>query len=789
MTATGSIYGVVSGPDGFELFGATVTLSGTPTRITTTDASGAFRFDDVEAGPHRFRVTLSGYGDAREDAIAIDDRAVTVRLYPAIVGESPKNDCKSGVVRAKSSPCSSPDLKTIGRVQARGRAENLIGTATSAAEGFVGHAELEKRPILRPGELLETVPGVVISQHSGEGKANQYYLRGFNLDHGTDIAVTVGGVPANMRTHAHGQGYSDINWLIPETVNYVNYRKGTYNADQGDFSTAGAVNMAYFNTLPQSILTVVGGPYGQARFLLAESPAVAKDMHLLYALEYAHEDNTALDKDNYRKYNALVRLSRQSGNSFFDITAQAYDATWNSSDQIPLRAVQRGDISRFGQIDPTDGGRTHRYVLSTDYAHSDERSSTQFVAYALDYRLRLFSDFTYFLSDPANKDQFEQTDQRLVLGVNASHTLHTRSAGDYTVGYQMRNDNITPVSLYATAAQRILSTTRIDRVLETSNALYVQADRHFSSKLRFTAGLRGDLYAFKVKDLRPENSGTTTAGIISPKAALAYTVSPKTEFYADFGTGFHSNDARGVTEHVDPGTGLRTDPGTGQIVQGATPLVRAVGSEVGARFLFGNGLRTTVSLWNLLLGSELVFQGDAGTTSPGRPSHRYGIEFANFWTLNKNTTLDVDYSTSTAKFTDYDPVGQHIPGSVKDVLTFGITKDAYKAFGSLRLRYFGPRPLIEDASVSSNPTTTVSLQAGIKPAKGIKLQLDIFNLLNAKTSDIDYYYNSSIPSDPAYTKPGYAGACPIDQCGVGVPDVHFHPIERRLLRFTLSKQF
>ncbi len=694
----------------------------------------------------------------------------------------------SGIAQTSPAPCSTPQLREIGKVKSRGRIDNLIGTASSAAEGFVGHSELENRPILRPGELLETVPGVVISQHSGEGKANQYYLRGFNLDHGTDIAITIGGVPANMRTHAHGQGYSDINWLIPEVVNYVNYRKGTYNADQGDFSTAGAVNMTYFNTLPQDVVSVSGGPYGQSRILLARSPSVGTDSHLLYALEYEHTDNTALDPDNYRKYNALVRFSHQAGDALYGITAQAYQAKWNSSDQIPLRAVERGDINRFGQIDPTDAGRTHRYVLSTDFLRDDGKTATQFNAYAMDYGLRLFSDFTYFLNDPANMDQFEQTDQRLVLGLNASRTWKTPVA-ENTIGYQLRNDNITPVGLFLSRAQNVLSTTRVDHVVESSDGAYFQTTQHLTKQLRITGGLRADTFQFNVRDLRPENSGNVSASIVSPKLALAYTAGRTTELYADFGTGFHSNDARGITESVDPGTGLTTDPGTGQVVQGATPLVRAQGAEVGARFAFNQKLRTTVSLWNLNLASELIFQGDAGTTSPGRPSHRYGVEFANFWAPTPGLTYDFDFARSAAKFTDIDPVGGLIPGSVKDVLTFGVTGDGAKTYGSLRLRYFGPRPLIEDGSVYSHPTTTISLQAGIKPSKNTRLGFDVFNLLNSKASDIDYYYNSSIPSDPAYTKPGFTGSCPIDQCGVGVPDVHFHPIERRLLRFTFTRMF
>ncbi|GAC1502077.1 MAG: TonB-dependent receptor [Vulcanimicrobiaceae bacterium] len=695
---------------------------------------------------------------------------------------------RSGAVRPAPCPGASPSIKEIGAVQARGRIDNLIGSANSAAEGFVGHAELEKRPILRPGELLETVPGVVISQHSGEGKANQYYLRGFNLDHGTDIAITVGGIPANMRTHAHGQGYSDINWVIPELVNYVNYRKGTYFADTGDFSTAGAVDMMYFNALPNNILSLGGGPYGQARFLLADSPAVGANGHLLYALEYIHENNNFDHPDNYRKYNAFVRLSHQSADTSWGVTGQAYEAKGMSTDQIPLRAVQRGDIDRYGQIDPTDGGRTHRYAFSADYSHDSGRAVTRLNAYAVDYSLHLFSDFTYFLNDPVNMDQFGQVDHRVVTGMNVARTWKGPVAAN-TLGYQFRNDNIKPVSLYLTKARNIIGTTRIDNIVETSHALYAQTEQHLSKKFRVSAGLRADLYTFTVKDLRPENSGIVTAGIMSPKLTFAYAANSRTEFYLDFGQGFHSNDSRGILETVDPGTGQTTDPGTGQIVRGATPLVRAQGQELGARLAIGQRLRSTVSAWNLDLASELVFAGDAGTTSPGRPSNRYGIEFSNFWAPAPGVTYDLDYASSAAKFTNYDPVGTLIPGSVKDVVTFGATLDRARSFGSLRLRYFGPRAFIEDGSAYSHPTTTLSLQAGFKPSAGARIAIDFFNVLGAKASDIDYYYNSSIPSDPNYTKPGYTGACPIDQCGVGVPDVHFHPIERPLFRVTFTKQF
>nr|MDQ6932585.1 TonB-dependent receptor [Candidatus Eremiobacteraeota bacterium] len=306
-------------------------------------------------------------------------------------------------------------------------------------------------------------------------------------------------------------------------------------------------------------------------------------------------------------------------------------------------------------------------------------------------------------------------------------------------------------------------------------------EQHFTKKFRMTAGICGDLFHFRVKSLRPENSGDVSAGLISPKISFAYETSPKSEIYLNLGESYHNNDGRGVTERVDPATGSRIDPGSGFIIEGATPLVRALGQEVGLRYALSSKLRTTVSFWNLDLGSELVFSGDAGTTSPGRPSQRSGVELANFYVPSPGVTIDADLSTSSARVTNFDRVGQHIPGSLQTVATFGRTVDRPRSFGSLRMRYFGPRPLIEDASVFSKPTTTVSLQAGIRPTKDSRLSLDVFNVLNTKASDIDYSYNSSLPSDPPSTLPTNGGA--------GVADIHFHPIEKRLLRLTFSKAF
>lgn len=285
----------------------------------------------------------------------------------------------------------------------------LIGVADSAAEGVVTAKEIDRRPFQRAGEILETVPGVVVSQHSGEGKANQYYLRGFNLDHGTDIAVTAAGVPVNMPTHAHGQGYADANFLIPELISGVQYKKGPYYADEGDFASAGAVNINYVSLLDGPIALVQGGTASFGRALFAASPQVGGGV-LLYAIEAGRNNGPWVCPDDFRKLNGVLRFTQGGQSDAFSITAMAYDARWSSTDQIPTRAVSDGMISRFGYVDPTDGGTTARYSLESEWQRSSPATLTQAAAYALKYRLDLYSNFTYFLDDPVNGDQFEQAD-------------------------------------------------------------------------------------------------------------------------------------------------------------------------------------------------------------------------------------------------------------------------------------------------------------------------------------------------------------------------------------------
>ena len=388
-------------------------------------------------------------------------------------------------------------------------AENLVGIAASSSQGAVTAAQLETRPVMRPGEVLETVPGLIISQHSGEGKANQYYLRGFNLDHGTDFSTSVAGMPVNTPTGAHAHGYADISFIIPELVSGVQFKKGPYFADEGDFSAAGAASVSYVNHLARPMVHLSGGGQGWGRFLGAVSPKVG-DGHLLAALEIGHTDGPWQRPDDYQKTNAVVRYSRGTANNGFSLTGMGYWADWRSTDQVPQRAVDAGLIDRFGLIDPSDQGQENRQMAVADWQRSAGSSSWRATAYAQRNSLNLFSNFTYFLDHPDTGDQFEQAERRVTAGGRVTyrrlgHVFDRRS--ESSAGVQVRRDWLSPVGLYHTANAARLSTTREDRVGQTMAGLFAQTEIEWTRTVRTTLGLRTDAYQYAVTSDRPLNSG------------------------------------------------------------------------------------------------------------------------------------------------------------------------------------------------------------------------------------------------------------------------------------------
>ena len=451
-------------------------------------------------------------------------------------------------------------IQTLDDVTVEARQTDLIGLANSASEGTVLREQLLSRPLLRPAEVLEAVPGLIVSQHSGSGKANQYYLRGFNLDHGTDFAATLMGMPLNMPTHGHGQGYLDLNFLIPELVDRVAYRKGALAADVGDFATAGSVAIEYVRFLERPFIDVSVGEDGYRRGLVAGSHAVA-DGQLLHAFEWT-ETNGPFDLDeDLIKRNALLRYSRGSVNDGWSITGMAYSSSWKSSDQIPKRVVESGMIGRFGTIDPTSGGRTERYSLSGQWAQRVGDQQRRASVYATDYRLNLLSNFTYCLNDIAltgqcnNGDQFEQVDARRIYGGAVSNTWFGQlsdMASEFTLGSQIRHDDIDGVGLFTTTAGQRTGRIRQDDVKQTSVAVFAEHGLQWQPWFRSVLGLRADAFHFNVKADQAVNGGRVNDQIVSPKAALIFGPWAKTEYYVQAGYGFHSNDARGVTTRINP---------------------------------------------------------------------------------------------------------------------------------------------------------------------------------------------------------------------------------------------
>jgi hypothetical protein len=666
-----------------------------------------------------------------------------------------------------TSLCRAQDPTDADAIVVLGRYED-VGVSESASQGGVTREGIEKRPLLRPGEIVEAVPGMIITQHSGDGKANQFFLRGYNLDHGTDFATWVAGMPVNMPTHAHGQGYTDLNFVIPELISRVAYDKGPYFAEGGDFGSAGSARIGYADKLPFNIASLTAGSFDYQRAVFAGSPQIGTGF-LVYGLEHQHNDGPWENPNDFRKVNGALRYAQGTAASGFSITGMAYGADWNSTDQIPRRAVDADLISRFDAIDPTDGGKSSRYSLSGEWRGADQNVSRAISLYAIKSRLNLFSNFTFFLDDPLNGDQFEQAEKRLILGGQASQTWYSRLADRSmlnTVGLQLRRDHIDPVALYSTASRERLATTREDRVTVASAGPYFSNRVEWSDWFRTVAGLRADFYRFDVASNIAENSGRNSDEIVSPKVSAIFGPWARTEYFLNWGRGFHSNDARGTTITIDPKTGDPADR--------VSPLVRTTGYEAGVRSQIVPRVATSLALWELKQDSELLFIGDAGTTEASRPSKRTGLEWLLQWLPARWIALDLTAALTRARFSDDDSAGDRIPGAPESVASAGATVENVNGwFGSVRWRYFGPRPLIEDNSVRSQSTSLVNLRIGHAVTKQIRAYLDVFNLFDRKASDVDYFYASRLQGEPAQ----------------GVDDVHFHPVESRALRATLAATF
>ena len=677
----------------------------------------------------------------------------------------------SASLASAASKAQTTDADAQARVEITGHYNNAVGSSDAASQGTIRAELLKSRPALRPGELLEFVPGMIVTQHSGDGKANQDFLRGFNLDHGTDFATSLNGMPINLPSHGHGQGYTDLNFLIPELVQRIAYRKGPYFAQSSDFASAGAADIEYRKALDAPFAQLTLGQQGYRRGVLAGSVQAAAGTTLLGAVELMGNDGPWTVKEGLHRVNGVLTASAGTTAQGWQASLMAYDASWTATDQIPQRLIDAGvyqgrPFGRFDTLDASDGVNTSRVSASGQWQRqSADGSATKMSAYAMRYRLQLWSNFSYALDRPAAGDQFMQQDKRSIVGLAASHALDHVLAGlpaRSELGLQLRHDRV-QVGLFDSLARQTTGTTRDDALRQTLIGVYGQTAVELSPWLRSIVGLRVDQLRTRV-DARSlaANSGTARGSQWSPKLSLIAGPFSKSEVFFNAGRGFHSNDARGTTARLDP-----RNPG--QAVDAVPPLVASRGLELGGRSELIPGLQSSLAIWRLDFDSELVYIGDAGATEASGASRRRGVELNNRWAPTGWLLVDADLAWTHGRFVN----GDRIPNAVDKVASLAASlRDLGPWSASLQWRYLGAGALTADNSQRSTPTLTTNLRISrsLAPAwgKDSAISLDVFNLADRRVNDIQYFYPSQLPGEAA-----------------PVADRHVHPAEPRTLRLTL----
>jgi len=662
-----------------------------------------------------------------------------------------------------------PKTETLEEIVIEGKAEDLLGKTDAASKGHATQTDFLARPMLRRGEIIEAIPGMIATQHAGGGKANQYFLRGFNLDHGTDFAMSLEGMPLNMRTHAHGQGYTDLNPLIPEMIESLDYAKGTYTAADGDLSTAGSANFLLWDVVPRNLVKVEFGEYNYYRALVAGTLDLPSNLEqgvqqgLTYALEYNYYDGPWTQPEESSRWNGLLRWFKNDDDTKLSVTFMGYHGSWTSTDQIPSRLVNDGTLGRYDTLDPTAGGESERYSLNVALEQRDDDGITRANLYAIHYMLDLYSNFTYQL-DPGlpTGDQFQQAEQRWVFGGNVSRTWEKRNfmgvESDITFGLQTRTDLIDDIGLWQTQNQQRHATIRQDDILESSMGLYGEVVTRWTPWFKTVLGLRGDLYYFEPQESTTTGQNAETAGIISPKFSAIFGPWKNNELYLNFGTGFHSNDARGVMSGINP----------------ADALVRTMGGEIGLRSQTVKNMTTTLALFWLQSDSELVYVGDAGTNEPGLASQRYGIELASYWRPTEWFSTDAELALTYARFIDAPSNANHIPNSIPVMFSGGFNLGAQGNdsgwFAGARVRIFANSPLEETDTYRGRDSIQVNATVGYRK-NNWEVAVDCLNLLNRQDNDISYFYESQAPGRPAAN------------------DTHIHPVEPRMFRCRVTYRF
>ncbi len=603
-----------------------------------------------------------------------------------------------------------------------GRGENKIGIAGAASEGSFGGQDLLVRPLLKVAELLEAVPGLIAAQHSGSGKANQYFLRGFNLDHGSDFTTYVDGVQMNLRSHGHGQGYLDLNGLIPEIIDREDFRKGPYRADGGDFALAGAAYLVTVDAFDRPWVSVEGGSYGWAR-VAAGGTVVAGPGALTFAAQAKIYDGPWAESEKLRHLSGFAKFAQPVGNLDLALTLHGYHATWNPTEQIPERIVgSRACPDVYCAPDSTARGMTTRLIGNAEL-HGETFKANLTAQY---YNWWMFSNPVYANADGTSA-QIRQFDRRWVLQAQVEKRFTLADNLKLKLGGEAHLDEIGDVGVYHTIDRAFVESLGRYRVSESSVALYGEADWTLMPGVRVIGGLRADRFGFAVRGRDAPavaiGEGTGSDALVSPKLSIAWEAAPFLEFYGNWGRGFHSNDARGAASHTP-----------------VPLLVPGTGKEIGARISW-SGLTLTGTYWWLDLGSELKFVGDSNAVEPTGASNRRGVEFVAFWRPAPWVAIDGTYTASHSRYDD----GSYIPNAFENAASLGISLLPGKWKFSARLRHLGPSPLTEDGSVRDGGSNIVNARAAYQKGS-LEYYAEVVNLLGSGDKDITYYYESYIPS-------------------------------------------
>ncbi len=642
------------------------------------------------------------------------------------------------------------------RVVISGRAEARIGKTVAASEGAVGGQDLSVRPLLRTAELLEAMPGMIAVQHSGGGKANQYFLRGFNLDHGTDFSLLIDEVPMNFRTHGHGQGYLDVGGLIPELVTRIDYRKGPYRADAGDFALVGMASATTADRFERPFGIAQAGRFGFQRVVLGSSWAVG-DTDVLLAGESKRYDGPWALPERLRHGSLYAKATHDTVLGTLRASLSLYDARWRPTEQIPERAIGSLLADEFGALDPDLNGHTSRAVLSLRLDGDDWRVS----AYAQHYDWKLLSNFTFYLDDPVLGDQVEQSDRRRIVGGRVERRFSPSAQWRLALGAETRFDDIASVGLTKAVRGQSVAPRGLFAVKEFSVAAYAESSWAPTQDVEIFGGMRADRYRFHTQALDGPDawSGRVDDALFSPKLGASWKLGGGVALYANWGRGFHSNDARGVTVPTDPAPGL----------------VPGVGSELGLRHE-SDGLVLAATLWKMKVGSDLIYVGDSGTVEPAGASRRHGYEVSVFWKPLPWLSVDGAWTASHARFTNA-PGADRVPGALESTGELGLAAIFEGWNAALRVRHLGPHALIEDNSVRSDGTTLINVRTAWTPKHFVAGRLEVFaevlNLFDSRKKDVDYYYQSRLPGDPPE----------------GVTGIHSRVVEPRSVRLGVRVAF